>query len=185
MTEHTLTTLFSTARLCLRKLVKSDAQFILRLLNEPSWLDNIGDKKVASIEDAEEYLRNGPMAMYDTLGFGLYCVMLRDSKIPIGMCGLIKRDGLSNVDIGFALLPEYCGVGYALEAAQATMRYGNKQLGIETLDAITLPSNNSSIRLLEKLGFTFRKPIFMPGDPEQLSLYGCSNVSHALTSNGE
>ena len=185
MTGHTFDTLFSTERLSLRKLATTDAEFILRLVNEPSWLDNIGDKKVATIEDAEEYLLSGPMAMYETFGFGLYCVVLRDSKLPIGMCGLIKRDGLNNVDIGFALLPEFCGVGYALEAAQATMHYGNKKLGIETLDAITLPTNSSSIRLLQKLGFTFRKPIFMPGDPEQLSLYGCSNVTHALTSNGE
>ncbi|MFK8021668.1 MAG: GNAT family N-acetyltransferase [Pseudomonadales bacterium] len=184
MTGHTFDTLFSTERLSLRKLATTDAEFIVRLVNEPSWLDNIGDKKVSTIEDAEEYLLSGPMTMYETFGFGLYCVELRDSKLPIGMCGLIKRDGLNNVDIGFALLPEFCGVGYALEAAQATMHYGHKQLGIETLDAITLPTNSSSIRLLQKIGFVFQKAIFMPGDPEQLSLYCCSNISQVLTVNG-
>lgn len=118
-----------TDRLILRWLSPEDAEFILRLLNEPSWLRFIGDKGVRTIEDARAYILKGPIDMYSRLGFGLYLVELKEPAFPIGMCGFIKRDSLEDVDIGFAFLPAYWGKGYAYEAAAAVMAYGEKYLG--------------------------------------------------------
>src|SRR5215211_8957085 len=114
-------TVLETERLFLRQFTVDDAQFVLTLLNEPSFLRYIGDKKVRNIEDARQYVLNGPVASYERNGFGLYLVELKDSHTPIGMCGLIKREELPDPDIGFAFLPEFCNKGFAFEAATAVL----------------------------------------------------------------
>lgn len=160
-----------TDRLILRRLAPEDAEFILRLLNEPSWLRFIGNKGVRNVEDARSYILKGPVEMYSRLGFGLYLVELKDGGSSIGMCGLIKRDSLEDVDIGFAFLPEYWGRGYAHEAASAVMEYGREVLGLRRLDAITSVDNESSARLLEKLGLRFEGMLKLSDDSEEVRLF--------------
>lgn len=140
---------FETARLRLRPLAPDDAPFILRLLNEPSFLEHIGDKGVRSLEDARRYLEDGPLASYARHGHGLMAVALRETGEAIGMCGLLKREHLDHPDLGYAFLPQGWGRGYAFEAAQAVM--GGAKLG--RVLALVSPGNGPSIRLLEKLGF--------------------------------
>ena len=111
-----------TERLILRQLEKDDAAFIFRLVNEPSFIENIGDKGVRKLDDAWQYILQGPMASYEKNGFGLWLVQLKDTLTPIGICGLIKRDGLDEPDIGYAFVPEFWSNGYALEAASAETR---------------------------------------------------------------
>ena len=113
--------ILETDRLIVRWLSPDDADFILKLLNEPSWLRFIGNKSVKTRADARAYILNGPVEMYSRLGFGLYLVELKEEGHPIGMCGLIKRDALEDVDIGFAFLPVYWGKGNAYESALAVM----------------------------------------------------------------
>ena len=112
-----------TDRLILRWLSTDDAEFILELLNEPSFLQYIGDKGVRTLEDARNYILNGPVDMYARLGFGLYLTELKERGVPLGICGLLKRDGLEDVDIGFAFLPRFWAKGYAYESA-AVLAYG-------------------------------------------------------------
>jgi RimJ/RimL family protein N-acetyltransferase len=161
-----------TDRLILRWLSTEDAEFILGLLNEPSWLQFIGDKGVRTLEDARAYILKGPVDMYSRLGFGLYLVELKESILPIGMCGLIKRDALEDVDIGFAFLPAYWGKGYAYEAAAAVMTYGEKVLGLKRIVAITSPDNDSSVKLLEKLGLRFEKRLKLGPGSDEVKLFG-------------
>lgn len=160
-----------TDRLLLRQFTVEDAAFVVELLNEPSWIRFIGDRGVRTLEDARGYLLGGPMAMYQRLGFGLYAVDLKSRRAPIGMCGLIKRDGLEDVDIGFAFLPRYWGRGYAREAAAAVMRHATGALGLARVVAITAADNESSIRLLEALGFELERMVTLPGDSEELKLF--------------
>jgi RimJ/RimL family protein N-acetyltransferase len=141
-----------TERLIIRRLTTDDAGFILRLVNEPSWLRFIGDRGVRTLDDASNYIRTGPMASYERFGFGLYLTELKESGTPIGICGLLKRDGLEHPDIGFALLPEFWGHGYAYESASAVMALAKDGLGLSRIVAVTNPDNYSSIRVLEKLG---------------------------------
>lgn len=141
-----------TARLVLRRLDVDDAEFIVELLNDPDWLRFIGDKDVHSVAAARTYIANGPMAMYAREGFGLYLTERKDGAVPLGMCGLIKRDSLPDVDIGFAFLPAFRGQGYAFEAASAVMALGARTFGLRRIVAITSPDNDRSIALLEKLG---------------------------------
>jgi RimJ/RimL family protein N-acetyltransferase len=148
-----------TDRLILRWLTVEDAAFILELVNDPSWLQFIGDRGVRTLEDARNYILKGPVEMYGRLGFGLYLVELKDEGVPIGMCGLIKRDSLKDVDIGFAFLPSFRGRGYAYEAASAVLAYGKSTLGLERIVAIVSPGNDRSIRLLEKLGLQFEQRV--------------------------
>jgi RimJ/RimL family protein N-acetyltransferase len=162
-----------TDRLILRWLSPEDAEFILQLLNEPSWLKFIGDKGVRTLEDARSYILQGPLEMYSRLGFGLYLVVLKEEGLPIGMCGLIKRDSLKDVDIGFAFLPAYWGRGYAYEAASAVMAYG-KDLGLNRIVAITSPDNDSSARLLEKLGLRFEEMLKLTPGSEAVKLFGAA-----------
>jgi len=144
-----------TERLVLRRLTTDDAAFILELLNDPAFLRYIGDKGVRTDADACRYIATGPMASYERHGFGLYRVELKDGGEPIGMCGLLKRDYLPDVDIGFALLPAYRSKGYTLEAASAVLAHARDTLGLERVLAITSPDNVASIGLLERLGFRF------------------------------
>jgi RimJ/RimL family protein N-acetyltransferase len=163
--------ILETDRLILRSLSTDDAEFILGLVNEPSWLHFIGDRGVRTIEDARGYILKGPVEMYARLGFGIYLVELKEGGTPIGTCGLIKRDYLEDVDIGFAFLPNYWAKGYAYESASAVMAYGKDVLGLKRIVAITTSDNHSSARLLEKLGLRFERMMRLPGDDQELRLF--------------
>jgi RimJ/RimL family protein N-acetyltransferase len=154
--------LFETQRLILRYLTLDDAAFVLALVNDPAWLQYIGDRGVRTLDDAREYLRKGPIEMYARLGFGLFCVEEKSSGTPIGICGLIKRDTLADVDLGFAFLPAFRGGGYAFEAAAATLAWARDTLGMRRVVAIVSPGNARSIALLEKLGFRFEQTLRLP-----------------------
>ena len=146
-----------TERLDLRPFTTDDAPFVLTLLNEPSFLRFIGDKKVRNLEDARQYLLNGPIASYNVHGFGILLVELKDTNIPIGMCGLIKREELPVPDIGFAFIPDYWRQGFAFEAATAVMNDARARLKLTHILAIVNPDNESSIKLLERLGLKFER----------------------------
>jgi RimJ/RimL family protein N-acetyltransferase len=147
--------ILETERLILRRLSIEDAAFILALVNEPSWLRFIGDKGVRTIEDARNYILKGPVESYERFGFGLYLTELKGEATPIGICGLLKRESLNDVDLGFAFLPQFWRQGFAYESASAVMAYGKTALGLTRLVALTSPDNDGSIGLLEKLGFTY------------------------------
>ena len=161
-------TVLETERLSLRKLTVDDAEFILALLNEPSFLRYIGDKKVRSLDDARQYILNGPVASYERHGFGLNCVELRESHTPIGMCGLLKREELSDPDIGFALLPDFWNQGFAFEAAEAVLKDARN---LPRILAITSLDNEASISLLQRLGFRFERVVQRSEQGEQLRLF--------------
>ncbi len=151
--------ILTTDRLLLREFTLSDTAFILELLNSPGWINFIGDRGVRTVKDAEEYLLEGPMKSYQKNGFGLAMVVLKETGEGIGMCGLIKRESLSDVDIGYALLPAFTSKGYAFEIAAATLDYGKNELGLSRIVGITDPKNEHSIRLLQKLGLQFEKMV--------------------------
>jgi ribosomal-protein-alanine N-acetyltransferase len=159
-----------TSRLTLRHLTLADAAFILELLNEPGFRRNIGDRGVKSMKDASEYLADGPMHSYEEHGFGLLRVDVRETGAPIGICGLLKRPSLDDVDIGFALLERYWAKGYGHESAAAVMQQGRHEHGLRRIVAITAPHNVGSIRILEKVGLRFEKMIRMPGEAHDIHL---------------
>ncbi len=160
-----------TPRLALRRLTADDAPFILELVNVPAFLRNIGDRGVRDLDDARAYIANGPVASYARHGIGLWHVALREDGTAIGMCGLLKRDTLEHVDIGFAYLPAWWGKGYAREAAAAVMEYGTRTLGIPRIVAIVSPGNAASIRVLEHIGLTFERNLQLNDDGSETSLY--------------
>ena len=164
--------ILETERLILRQLTPDDSEFILELLNDPSFIRNIGDRNVRTVEDACSYILNGPVASYAKNGFGLYLVLLKETGESIGMCGLIKRDVLDDVDIGYALLPRYWSKGYAVEAAQATKEYAKDVIGLKRIVAIVDPANEGSIRVLEKLGLRYEKMVRLSADDIDLKLFG-------------
>lgn len=168
-----------TQRLILREIVESDAEFLLDLLNQPSWIKYIGDRGVRTIAQAAEFIETRYQKSYKDNGFGLWVVDLKDvpaaagatDNTPIGICGLVKRDTLPEPDIGFAFLPDYWGKGYALEAAEGTLNFAEEKLQIKNLLAITTLDNQSSIKLLKKIGFTFENIITSEAGDEQLRLF--------------
>jgi RimJ/RimL family protein N-acetyltransferase len=164
-----------TERLVLRRLGEDDAAFMLDLLNQPSFIRNIGDRGVRSLDAAAGYIRDRMVASYERHGFGLYGVVVKASGELAGICGLVKREGLADVDVGFAFLPQYWSKGYAVEAARATRSHA-AALGLTRLVAITSPSNVRSIRVLEKVGFTFDKELQLPPGGETLKLFVLDRV---------
>jgi len=164
--------ILETERLTLREFTKADARFIHKLLNEPSFIQNIGDRGVRTLSDAEKYLETGPVASYARNGFGLWRVTLKESNESIGMCGLIKRDALDDVDIGYALLPRFWSKGYAVEAALACKEYARDIVKLKRLVAIVDPANQGSIRVLEKIGMQYEKVVKLSADDIDLKLFG-------------
>lgn len=164
--------ILETERLILRQFVEEDAEFILELLNDPSFIHNIGDRKIRSLDGAKVYIRNGPATSYGQHGFGLYLVELKMTGESIGMCGLIQRENLENVDIGYAFLPRFWSRGYAVESATAVRDYARDVIGLKRLVGITNPDNFPSIGVLEKLSMKFEKMIRLSDEDIELSLFG-------------
>jgi len=164
-------TVLETERLSLRQFTVDDAQFILTLLNEPSFLRYIGDKQVRNLEAAQQYILNGPIASYERNGFGLYLVELKESYTPIGMCGFLKREELPDPDIGFAFLPEFWSKGFAFEAAAALLQDARERLRLGRILAITSLDNDASIKLLQRLGFKLDGVVTLAAGREQVKLF--------------
>lgn len=160
-----------TNRLIIRPMRVDDAHFMLGLLNEPSWLHFIGDRGVRTIEEAQRYILSGPISMHSRFGLGFCVVELKEDRCAIGICGLAKRDFLDCVDLGYALLPDYCGKGYAFEASSAVLEHAQRVLGITRIVATVRANNRDSIRLLEKLGFYFDRVVINPDSGRELMLY--------------
>ena len=160
-----------TERLILRKITIEDAAFVLRLVNEPSFLSNIGDKGVKNLDDAERFILAGYWTNQERPGYGMFLVELKDGGDPIGGCGLLYREVLDVTDIGFAFLPEYWNRGFAYEAAEAILKYGRSTLGVDKIVGLTSPDNLASIKLLKKLGMEFEKTVKMSDDDPGTVLY--------------
>ena len=160
-----------TTRLRIRELTADDAEFILGLVNEPSFVEHIGDKGVRNLEDAKEFILEGPWASHREQGFGQFMVELKDGGVPIGVCGILYRDKLEVSDVGGAFLPDHQRCGYGFEAVQAVMEYGRSSLGLEKIVGLTSEKNVASIKLLAKLGMSFEKMVKMSDDDEGTALY--------------
>lgn len=169
--SHPAPPVIETERLILRRLHVGDAEFIFELVNDPDWLRYIGDKGVKTLDDAGNYIRTGPMAMYERVGFGLLMVESKEDGTPIGICGLLKRDTLDDVDIGFAFLPAFRAQGYARESAAATLAYARDVQNIERVIAIASPDNHDSARLLEKIGLRFEKLLQLSDHGDEVKLF--------------
>jgi RimJ/RimL family protein N-acetyltransferase len=163
--------IIETERLILRKLTTDDAEFILNLLNQPSFIHYIGDRGVRTLEDARQYILKGAVASYERFGFGLYLTLLKESEVPIGICGLVKREMLKDVDVGFAFLPQYWSKGYAFESASAVLAYARNTLGIKRILGITTADNQGSIHVLEKIGLKFEQMVKLSEDEVELKLF--------------
>ncbi|MDO9302664.1 MAG: GNAT family N-acetyltransferase [Anaerolineales bacterium] len=163
--------IIETDRLILRRLSTDDAEFILGLLNQPSFIDFIGDRGVRTLEDASRYILQGAIASYERFGFGLYLTLQKESEIPIGICGLVKRETLKDADVGFAFLPQYWSKGYAFESASAVMDYAKNTLGLKRILGITTSNNQSSIHVLEKIGLKFEQMVNLSEDDVELKLF--------------
>jgi RimJ/RimL family protein N-acetyltransferase len=163
--------ILETERLILREIVETDDAFVLDLLNQPSFIKYIGNRNVHDLEQSRDFIETRYRKSYADNGFGLYAVELKETNETIGMCGFVKRDGLPDADIGFAFLPQFEKKGYALESAEAAMRYGREVLKLGRVLAITSQNNESSMKLLNKLGFKFDKLINLPNDSEEINMF--------------
>lgn len=161
-----------TERLILRKFTIDDAAFMLALLNTPDWLKFIGNRNVRTIEEAEQYLLNGNIKSYQDYGFGFYVVVIKETQESIGICGIVKREGLEDVDIGFAFFQQFMGKGYGYESASAVLNFALNNLKIKRIVAIVDPKNISSIALIKKIGLQFEKMIQLSNKDIALMLFG-------------
>lgn len=163
--------LMETERLRLRPVTVNDTALMLAVWNDPAFIRNVSDRGIRTVEQAREAIEGGAQKLFDDHGYGPYCMSLKSNGKMIGICGIFKRENLDDPDIGFGVLPDYCGKGYAGEAAAAVVDYARGELGIGVLTAIVSPTNAPSIGLIEKLGLTFEQMITMPGDDHAICLY--------------
>lgn len=163
-----------TERLRLRRAREDDAAMMLTIWNDPDFIRHVGDRGIRTLDEAAQVLREGALKMWDELGYGPYRVSLRDGGEPMGVCGLFKRDNLDDPDIGYGFLPQYRGKGFAYEAAEAVAAHARDHMALPGFKAIVSPENTVSIRLLEKLGMVPEGTIRMPGEDEDILLYGIS-----------
>ncbi|MCT6700297.1 GNAT family N-acetyltransferase [Rheinheimera sp. 4Y26] len=168
--------LFSSPRLLFHLLTQADAALMLRLLNEPTFIANIADRGVRTLEQAEKYLNEGPLAMYRQHGFGMYRVTRKEDGLDIGLCGLVYRDYLGKPDIGYAFFPEFAGQGYASEAAAAVFSYGKNVLQLPEIVGIVAPHNIASQKVLQKLGLQKQGQLQVPGEDKKVDYYALPKV---------
>lgn len=168
--------LLSSPRLSFHLLTKADAALMLRLLNEPSFINNIADRGVRTLEQAEKYLIDGPLAMYRQHGFGMYRVTRLADGLDIGLCGLVYRDYLGKPDVGYAFFPEFAGQGYASEAAAAIFAYGKNVLQLSEIVGIVAPHNIASQKVLQKLGLQKQGQLQVPGEDKKVDYYALPTV---------
>ena len=161
-----------TERLLISKVTLQDAPFFLELMNTPNWLKYIGDKKIRTINDAEQHLQKGILKSYDDYGFGFYKLLLKqENNKSIGIAGLVKRKELEHEDIGFGFLPQYEGKGFGFESSVEIMKLAQNTFNLKKITAITSPINGNSIKLLEKLGLTLEKKVIPFEDEKELLLF--------------
>jgi ribosomal-protein-alanine N-acetyltransferase len=158
--------------LSLRRLTPDDAGLLLAVWNDPAFIQFVGDRGIRGISEAREAMQDGVFRLYKEYGYGPYRVALKDGDTPVGICGLFRRDGLDRPDLGYSTLPEYCGKGYAYEAALAVLEYARSKLSIERVIAIISPGNVASVGLIGKLGFDFERMHTMPGEDSPVRVYG-------------
>ena len=163
--------LMETDRLQLRAVSVDDHALMLAVWNDPAFIRNVADRGIRTEQEARDAIVGGASKLFADYGYGPYSMSLKTDGAMIGICGLFRRDNLDDPDIGFAVLPDYCGKGYAGEAAEAVVSYARGTLGLDVLTAIVSPDNAPSIGLIKKLGLTFERMITMPGDTEAISLY--------------
>lgn len=163
--------IYETERLILRPVSLEDGDFILDLYNRPKFIQFIGDRNLKTVADAENYIRNRFLPQMEKLGFGNYLVITKEENQKIGAVGIFEREGLDVVDIGFSLLDEFEGKGYAYEASLKVKSIGMDYFGLKKISAITTKDNSSSQKLIKKLGLKFRKFVTIPNDPEELMYY--------------
>jgi len=163
--------LIETERLRLRPVTIDDTELMLAIWNDPAFIRNVSDRGIRTVEQARDAIESGAQKLFEDYGYGPYCMSLKSDGAMIGICGLFKRDNLEDPDIGFGVLPDYCGKGYAGEAAVAVVNFARTELGINALTAIVSPTNAPSIGLIKKLGLTFDQMITMPGDDDAICLY--------------
>ena len=161
----------NTERLELRWLTQDDAPMMLAVWNDPAFMRYVGDRGVRTVEQAGAALQAGLLKLYSNYGYGPFRIMRREDGADLGICGLFRRDGLDEPDIGFAILPEYCRQGFALEASVAVLNHARDVLKLSSVTAIVSPQNEASIGLLEKLGLHYERQVRMPGDDHDVSLY--------------
>jgi ribosomal-protein-alanine N-acetyltransferase len=160
-----------TARLIIDELNSEDALFMLEMLNDPAFIKYVFDRGVRTEEQSRAYIHDRVVASYEEHGFGMGAVRLKDSGEVIGMCGLVNRDSLEDIDIGYGFLPTARGRGFALEAAQLIKCWASEELQIARLVAIVSPANQPSITLLEKLGMQHESMIRLVGEEQEVCLY--------------
>ncbi len=160
-----------TQRLRLQAVTVDDSELMLAVWNDPAYLRNVADRGIRTLGQARAAIAGGAQKLFENYGYGPYTVSLKSSSIMIGICGLFRREFLVDPDIGFTLLHDYCGKGYAGEAAVAVLEHARNDLGIERLTAIVSPTNAPSIGLIEKLGMHFERMVTMPGEADAIRLY--------------
>jgi len=169
--QHSSDWFLETERLVLRRLTLDDAAFMLSIWNDPAFVEHVGDRGIRTVSEAETALLDGAFKLYEEYGYGPFCMSLKPDGILVGICGLFRREHLEHPDIGFAVLPEFCGQGLAAEAADAVVEHARSDLEIRILTAIVSPKNPASIGLIEKLGLRFDRGITMPSEEKEISLY--------------
>ncbi len=161
----------TTPRLRLRLLEQADSVFYLRLINDKSFIENIRDKGIRTVDGAWDDIQKGPLESQKLRGFSMYLVELAENATPLGLCGLVKRETLPDADLGYAFMPKFAGKGYAHEAAIAVLELAFQQLNLTKLAAITTPDNLASNKLLQKLGFKIERVGSIGEDTEILNIY--------------
>ena len=163
--------LIITPRLQLRELTQADAPLVLTLLNDPDFIRYVADRGIHTLEAANHYLLHGPLLSYAEHGIGLWCVERREDGQAVGMCGLIRRAGIADIDVGYVMLPAWRGLSYASEAAAACVQYGLHSLHLPRVVAYIDPSNAASARVLSKAGLHACGHITLPEDSTPVLLF--------------
>lgn len=161
----------STERLTLRRAEATDTAFIVELVNDPGWLEYIGDRGIHTTAAALTYIEDKLWAAEAQHGYAMGILTRRDSGQPVGAAGFLRRDFLPHPDIGYALLTAHAGQGYATEICHALMAQGRSQFGFSAVLGLTSAHNTRSLAVLRKIGLTYLRTEQLPGWSDPSVIY--------------
>jgi [ribosomal protein S5]-alanine N-acetyltransferase len=172
--EDSLTT--DTQRLRLRPLRMGDAGDLFEIWSDSEAMRYFSFQPMHSIEQAQE--RVASKLQFSADRRDLICVVeLQSTGEVIGDCALFNGIAQSQrAEIGYCLKRKHWGNGYMTEAIAALIGHGFERIGLRRLEADVDPRNQSSINLLERLGFKregfLRERWMINGEALDTVLYG-------------
>jgi RimJ/RimL family protein N-acetyltransferase len=150
--------LLETGRLLMRNWTDRDAEAFHRLNSDDRVMEFFPLRRDFA---QAQVLRRKLADVIDRQGYGFSAVERKSDSACLGFCGLVQCQlephfAADEIEVGWRLLPEFWGQGYATEAARAWLRFGFEKLNLPRIVSFAVDGNRRSTAVMERIGMQRR-----------------------------